>query len=130
MEQEIVVPIKPTKVIDISCRYFGSSYEGRFEGTKSMLGIRYKAPIIIEESFNFIFFPTTSPRLEDCCWISLNAIVNYYAEDHFTIIKLKNGEQIKVDISLPSLENQMFRATKLENLIKNRQKTFLKEPQK
>lgn len=130
MDREFVIPMKPTKVIDLSCRYFGSSYEGRFEGTKSMLGISYKAPIIIEEAFNFIFFPTSSPRIEDCSWVSINAIVNYYSEGYSTIVILKNGEKIKLNISLPSLENQMFRATKLENLIKNRKKSFLKKTEK
>lgn len=127
MEKTIELPIKTTKIIDMSCRYFGSTYEGRFQGTKSMLGISYKAPIIIEESFNFIFFPTCSPRLEDCCWISLEAIVNYRPENGSTIIKLRNGEEIKLDISISSLENQIFRATKLESLIRNRKMDFSKE---
>ena len=56
-------------IIENSCEYFGSSYLGRHEGTKKLIGITHKAPIIIEESKNLIYFPTTSPRLTDCVWI-------------------------------------------------------------
>ena len=61
-------------IIENSCEYFGSSYNGRHEGTKKLIGITHKAPIIIEESKNLIYFPTTSPRLYDCIWIGLNHI--------------------------------------------------------
>lgn len=76
-EQEIIVEKGSTEIIDESCRYFGSSYNGRFEGTKEILGVSYKSPIIVEESREIIFFPTTSPRISDCHWISLNNIDDY-----------------------------------------------------
>ena len=62
------------KIIENSCRYFGSSYNGRHIGTKNLTGINYKSPIIIEETKNIIFFPTTSPKQSDCSWISLKYI--------------------------------------------------------
>ena len=65
------------EIIDDSCRFFGSSYKGRHEGTKSILGVSYKAPIVIEESRDLIFFPTHSPRFDECCWISLSEIEKY-----------------------------------------------------
>ena len=64
-------------IIKRSCEYFGSSYNGRHEGTKKLIGISHKAPIIIEESKNLIYFPTSSPRLLDCVWIGLNNIKDY-----------------------------------------------------
>ena len=38
------------EIINNSCRYFGSSYDGRLSGTKKILGISYKEHIIIKES--------------------------------------------------------------------------------
>lgn len=65
------------KIIDDSCRYFGSSYLGRFEGSKNFLGgTIYKCPIIIEETREIIF-PTGSARSTECSWISLNKISHY-----------------------------------------------------
>ena len=80
-EEEYIINKSAYDVIDNSCKYFGSSYKGRYEGTKSLLGMNYKLPIIIEESRNIIFFPTSSPKLNDCFWISLNNISDYFVDN-------------------------------------------------
>ena len=64
--------------MDESCKYFGSSYEGRKEGAKSILGAEYKVPIVVEDSSNLILFPTTSPYADDCIWISLKRVNNIH----------------------------------------------------
>ena len=73
-----IVEQRPNRIMDSSCRYYGSSINGRQKGTSSLTGITYKAPIIVQEEGNLIFFPTTSPRLKKCCWVSLNNIESYY----------------------------------------------------
>ena len=73
-DNEYVINHSVQEVLEHSCEYFGSSYEGRKEGTKKMLGITHKSPIIIEESQKMIFFPTTSPERSDCIWINLEKI--------------------------------------------------------
>lgn len=108
------------KIIDSSCRYFGSSYNGRVEGTKHILGINYKAPVVIEETNNIIFFPTSSPRLEKNTWISLNHIDTYKKNSNNSIINFKNGKQIFLEISYNVLENQILRATRLEAVLRKR----------
>lgn len=125
LEGESVYYIKktPTEIIDHSCRYFGSSYLGRFEGTKHILGFNYKAPIIIEETKRIIFFPTASPRLSNCAWINLHNIKSYTKDYKKSIILFKNGSKVRLEISYNSLENQIFRATRLAVLINERIKT-------
>lgn len=49
-DNEYVVNQTVQEVLEHSCEYFGSSYEGRKEGTRKMLGITHKSPIIVEES--------------------------------------------------------------------------------
>ena len=61
-----IINIDPINIIKYSCEYFGSTYEGRHKGTKSIMNITHKSPIIIEESKVLICFPTTSPRLNIC----------------------------------------------------------------
>ncbi|HHW69467.1 MAG TPA: competence protein [Tenericutes bacterium] len=107
-------------IIDNSCRYFGSSYHGRFEGTKSMLNISYKNPIIIEESREIIFFPTASPRADDCNWISLENIEKYEKDDFNTLVLFKNGQSLSFNISYLSFENQIYRASRLLLVLKNK----------
>jgi competence protein ComK len=109
-----------TDIIDDSCKYFGSSYLGRHEGTKRLIGINYKSPIIVEETKEIIFFPTSSPRFNDCYWISLDKIENHYKSDRGSTIKFINGEQIEINISSLSLENQILRATKLGSVLRKR----------
>lgn len=111
-----------TEIIDNSCRFFGSSYLGRHEGTKSMLGINYKTPIVIEESKEIIFFPTSSPRFDNCYWISLKHVEKYLKNYNNSKIIFKNGYELDINISYGSLENQILRSTRLESLLRTRKK--------
>lgn len=119
-EAEYIIKRKSTEIIDNSCKFFGSSYKGRSEGTKFLIGGNYKLPIVIEESRSIIFFPTTSPRLEECVWISLNNLEKYKKENSNCLIEFKNGKSICLDVSIFSLENQVLRASRLENVLRRR----------
>lgn len=124
--REFIVYLPSTKIIDNSCKFFGSSYEGRLNGTKNILGVSHKAPIIIEETTKIIFFPTSSPRLESCSWIALNKISDYYKLYADTIIKFSCGKKIKLELSYGIIDNQVLRATRLEALIEKRINNFKK----
>mgnify|MGYP004506512149 FL=1 len=115
-----IVNMNTMKIIERSCEYFGSSYLGRHEGTKSLIGVSHKSPIIIEESRNMIYFPSTSPRLSDCIWFSLNHITDYKDLNGKSIVYFENGESVEIDISIGSFDNQYLRATKLESILRKR----------
>lgn len=115
-----IVKKSTTDIIDDSCRFFGSSYMGRHEGTKSLIGINYKSPIIIEETKEIIFFPTSSPRFENCHWIALDKIKNHDKTNMGTMLKFNNGYELELNMSQSSLENQILRATKLESVLRKR----------
>ena len=57
-ERRYIIDNSPMHIMEESCKYFGSSYEGRKDGAKNILGAEYKIPIIIEDSNNIIVFPT------------------------------------------------------------------------
>jgi len=118
--ETFLVKKRPTEIIDDSCKYFGSSYLGRHEGTKKLIGINYKSPIIIEETKEIIFFPTSSPRFDDCHWLSLDKIVDHFKSHKGSTIKFINGEELEIDISSMSLENQILRSIKLNNVLRKR----------
>ena len=120
-DAEYLINISPINIMEHSCEYFGSSYEGRKEGTRKLLGITHKAPIIVEESRKIIFFPTTSPENKDCIWINLEKIDKYYKIDpKRSAILFKNGETIEFDLSFGSLSNQILRATRLKYILEER----------
>ena len=108
------------KIMEESCEYFGSSFDGRKKGTEKLIGVSYKAPIIVEESRNIIFFPTTSPRLKSCNWISLNNLERYYTKNKRIVLEFKNRQKIMLDMSYGIIDNQILRATRLEAVLRNR----------
>lgn len=107
-------------IMEDSCRYFGSSLSGRQKGTENLIGVSYKAPIIVEESKNIIFFPTTSPRLKKCCWISLNNLERYYNKNNKVVLEFKNKQKITLNLSYGVIDNQILRATRLEAVLRGR----------
>lgn len=123
MNQSFLVSKNCNDIIDDSCKYFGSSFIGRHEGTKSLIGISYKSPIVIEETENIIFFPTSSPRFNNCYWIALNKIKEYKKNDDLSEIIFNNNEILNLNISYGSLKNQVLRATLLESTLTKRIKS-------
>lgn len=119
-DETFIINKNSTKIVDDSCKFFGSSLNGRHEGTKNLIGVNYKAPIIVEETNEMIFFPTNSPRIPDCTWISLNNLENYKKNDGKTQIYFKNGKKIDIDVSYGSFENQVLRSTRLESILRKR----------
>ena len=123
-EKSYIIDSNIMKIINNSCTSFGSSYKGRFDSTKKLIGVSYKAPIIIEESNGIIYFPTTSPKQDNCCWLSLNHIKNYYKENNYIYIVFDTEFSMKLELSLNSFNNQYLNALKLYNLIKNKIQNF------
>lgn len=119
-EDEYIIKKSANSIIKDNCEFYGSSYEGRCIGTKSLTGIKTKYPIIIEESRNIIFFPTSSVRNKQSSWIALNKIKSFNKKDYNSQILFKNEEIIDLDISVNSLENQIVRATMLKSKLYER----------
>lgn len=111
---EYEVENSSNKIIKYNCNFYGSSYLGRCEGTKSLTGIKTKFPIIIEESRKIIFFPTTSIRTQQSMWLSLNHIKEIKIENSKTYVIFKNGKKLLVPLSYYSLKNQYCRASLLK----------------
>ena len=120
-QRSYVVAESPYQIMEESCKYFGSSYKGRKEGAKSILGDGYKVPIIVEDSRNLVFFPTISPFDRKCIWISSKNIKKIIPiDDVHSKILFNNNQEIVVPTSYRSLENQLLRATRLESVVRNR----------
>ena len=120
-DKKYVVDSLPFDVVDHSCKYFGSSYEGRREGTKEILHINYKVPIIVDNSRNLIFFPTNSPISYDCSWLSLKSIKSIKEGDfNTTDVIFNNGVSINIPVSKRTMDNQILRASRLDLIMRNR----------
>lgn len=120
-EERYIIDDNPFKIMEESCKYFGSTYEGRKDSAKEILGAEYKVPIIVEDSENLVVFPTTSPYSDECVWISLKRVKNFEKIDACnTKIIFDNGKEIIVPCSFRSIENQISRASRLDYILRMR----------
>lgn len=119
-DDEIDVLVSTNILVSNSCRYYGSSLEGRIIGTRDILGVNYKPPIMISEVNNFIMFPTESVRSVNCAWINLGAIKRYYRKNMGSSIVFLNNKEVDFDISYPVLDKQILKASRLYNISINR----------
>lgn len=118
--ESYVVDQNPFSIMEESCKYFGSTYEGRKNGARNILGAEYKVPIVIEDSNNLIVFPTTSPSSMDCVWISLKRVKNIEKiSNHHTKVIFDNNVEIVVECSFRTMENQLSRASRLDLILRN-----------
>lgn len=120
-DDRYIIDQTPFEIMESSCRYFGSTYNGRKDSARDILGAEYKVPIIVEDTNNLIVFPTTSPLSEDCIWISLKRIKNFERIDSSnTKIIFDNNKEIIVPCSYRTIENQISRASRLALIMKSR----------
>jgi competence protein ComK len=121
LEDEYLSPFKPLEIIKKSCEYFSSSFEGRKEGTKQLIGLTHKVPIVIDPTNFIYFFPTTSPTRAECIWISHEHIMNYRRIDpRQTMVTFQNKQSINVPISYSSFDTQMLRTALLRTKLMQR----------
>lgn len=119
-DQRYLIQDSPFHIMEESCKYFGSTYEGRKNGAREILGAEYKVPIVVEDSDNLIVFPTTSPQAADCVWISLKRVKKIEKVDvNTTKVIFDNNLEIIVDCSYRTMENQLSRASRLDLILRN-----------
>ena len=119
-DKSFVVDMPATKIMEESCSYFGSSLEGRKKGTANLIGITYKAPIIVEETNDVIFFPTSSPKMKTCSWLRSDRINRFYYKNNHLVVEFKNGTKILLNISYEVMNNQILKSTRLESVLRGR----------
>lgn len=120
-EREFNVRKKPIDLIEKSCIYYGSSYEGRKHGTKKLMGVTHKPPIAIDPASSIYFFPTTSSTRSQCAWLSHANIFEYkQAEYDNTEVVFIGGKTVILPISVSSFENQLFRTSHLRTILSSR----------
>jgi competence protein ComK len=127
---KFIINESSNKIMEESCEFFGSSLEGRKNGTVALTGITHKVPIIVEESNNIIFFPTSSPRLSSCSWISLNNIVSYKKDKKLCKINFVDDKSLKLNTSYGIINNQILRASRLQMMLDERKRNSFNKNEK
>lgn len=125
-DNSFYVKSNSNRIMEESCEYFGSSLDGRRKGTEAMIGVNYKAPIIVEETNNLIFFPTSSIRNDINSWINFDRVRGCFKSGKDVWLEFDNDVKIKLPMSVGSLNNQILRAARLNSELRTRKskKTF------
>ena len=110
---EFVVNKSLNEILELSCKYYGSSLKGRLEGSKYIFKCSYKLPIVINQYNNSIFFTTRSYKSSDTYIICYNNIKFYEKYNEKTKIYMKNDKNIIIDECYRLFENQYSRANLL-----------------
>ena len=126
LDNEFIIDIDSKKIIDNSCKYFGSSLSDRVNMTKRLINIKSKSPIIIEESRDIIFFPLKSVRERCNIWISFNNLERYVKSNDKTIFYFKNKKEVIIDFSYYIIDNQVTRSLMLDYELKKRRESLEK----
>ncbi|MDQ0174718.1 competence protein ComK [Bacillus chungangensis] len=115
VNNQFISPFKPLAIIKKSCEFFGSSYPGRKEGTKHLIGVTHKSPIIIDSHTPIIALPTTSPSNLECIWLLFVHIAHFEKQESgTTVVVFRNNQKLVIPISKNSFNNQMSRGSRLQ----------------
>lgn len=120
VDDEYIIDEDPYSIMEHSCRYFGSSLNGRMQGSKDILGSIYKSPIMVEETQKLIFFPTEAIDSNNAGWISYKNISSVEKYNKKSLVKFNNGVEIVINCPYFSIKNQIFRCNMLESVASNR----------
>lgn len=123
-DSEFIINESSKRIIDNSCKYFGSSLTERVNMTKRLVNINSKTPIIIEDSRNILFFPLRSIREKNNIWISFNNLEKFVKSNNKTIFTFKNNKQVCVDFSYYIIDNQVTRSLMLDYELKKRRESL------
>jgi competence protein ComK len=118
LDGEFHSPLKPTDIIKMNCLDNASSYEGRVNGSRHILGRYQKVPITINSENQLYFFPTASPDHADCTWINPIHVENIFEKDNKTIlVRFHNNQTIEISVSHHIFTNQMHKTMTLQNKV-------------
>ena len=126
LDDEFIIDIDSKKIMDNSCKFFGSSLSDRVNMTKRLVGIKSKSPIIVEDSRNIIFFPLKSVRDKCNIWISFNNLEKYVKNGDRTAFVFKNNKRVVIDFSYYIIDNQVTRSLMLDYELKKRRESLIK----
>ena len=126
LDDEFIIDVDSRKIVDNSCKFFGSCLNDRVNMTKRLVNINSKSPIIIEESRNIIFFPLKSIREKCNIWISFNNLEKYVKSGYKTLFIFKNKKEVLIDFSYYIIDNQVTRSLMLDYEVKKRRESLKK----
>lgn len=122
--RELFINRPATTLIEDSCLYYGSTYDGRRQSVIERTNFKRKTPIPISIHSSIYAFPTHSPADKNCTWIfsnhieSLQSIKN--APNPITQINLTKSKTLAIPVSPSTIQTQIKRTNLCQYLYEAR----------
>ncbi|MEK5483910.1 competence protein ComK [Viridibacillus sp. FSL R5-0888] len=117
--------LTPIQLLEKICIRYGSTFQGRIDAVKELLGYSKKLPLYIGEGI--YAYPTRSLYHPECVWVFYH---NYRYEEYGkgqTILYFDHGEIVILDVSLHTVKEQQQRlASIILSLRFNKQQTLIR----
>ncbi|MDZ5713047.1 competence protein ComK [Jeotgalibacillus haloalkalitolerans] len=110
------VDMKPMEIMEHSCLYYFSSYEGRKTSSRFLTNFSHKPPIVVDPISDIYFFSTHSDSNKKNYWIALNHVVSMEKNDDLsneTTLTLSGDRTITLPISRRATHLQYLKASVL-----------------
>ena len=122
LSTELVFPGNNLKyILENSCKYYGSSFQGRIIGARNLIKSRYKIPIMVSEKNNILLFPLNGKENDEVIWFNFGMIKNYEKDGEFVSITFNNGIVKKFMISYTVFNNQILKCCRMLLIYMNRE---------
>lgn len=119
---EIRVAESPFYVLNESCVYYGSSFEGSLKSARRILKGQKNLPIMVSLPLEYCMIPLGSPMKKDTAWVAYQHIKQVNSNGPNSIITFHNQVKLEVNISKAVLEHRINIASRLINTYYFRQK--------
>jgi len=125
-EREFIVFQNWHDILEKSCLYYSSSFQGRIDASKFLLNKDYKLPIMLSEIGSLIFFPVGNQTNYNCVWISLKSLESYFILTGKVKLSFTSDRVLFISSGKEAFENQLLKAYNLEKVFISRHKKMLK----
>lgn len=118
VDRRFYVNLKPWEIINNSCLFNGSSFQGRVEGAMHITKYNRMVPIMICNRQGIFFFPTQSAKSERCIWFAHDHIKSIIAADSESCeVLLNNRVRVPVMSTKAAFETKVNRTAQYRHLV-------------
>lgn len=108
------------KIIELNCNFYGGNLIGRLIYSKKVLNLKYKLPIVLDQSSDLTLIQLNSFRNETTFILVLNKIVDYQVFKDKLKINCVGNNNFIIKMSITNFEKKLINAIKLNNTLKQR----------
>lgn len=129
VNRTLLIQKKSKAILNDSCNFFGSSYEGRIDGTRAIMNRGKMYPIAISVPLDMYMFPLSSPERYTCVWLSYVHIFEIEAHGpHQAKITFVNGQKIIVNKNKSLVDLKKYKTGELRYQLQIRSQLEIAEP--